>query len=158
MKICPKCKCLRADTDLAPEWQCPSCGIAYHKIAIIKAEEKEKDRKFSVNKKIFESQSKQLRSMQFKAYAIAAFCFALVYFSENIFVSVICSFVLSGVCIYIFFRVNEIGLYYVSAVRGYISKDESPNQFKLSLAGYFLMSIILAANGFLSMFGNGCCT
>ncbi len=28
---CPKCSYIRSQTDLAPDWQCPSCGIAYVK-------------------------------------------------------------------------------------------------------------------------------
>ncbi len=30
-KVCPKCRYERQSTDTAPEWQCPSCGIAYSK-------------------------------------------------------------------------------------------------------------------------------
>lgn len=30
-KECPKCSYLRTEADIAPEWQCPSCGIAYAK-------------------------------------------------------------------------------------------------------------------------------
>lgn len=29
--ICPNCGHRRTPTDIAPAWQCPSCGIAYHK-------------------------------------------------------------------------------------------------------------------------------
>lgn len=29
--VCPKCAYQRASTDTAPDWQCPSCGIAYAK-------------------------------------------------------------------------------------------------------------------------------
>ncbi len=31
-KICPKCNYVRKDSDEAPDWQCPSCGVAYHKV------------------------------------------------------------------------------------------------------------------------------
>jgi len=31
MQTCPKCQYQRQITDEAPEWQCPSCGIAYAK-------------------------------------------------------------------------------------------------------------------------------
>jgi TPR repeat protein len=31
MKICPKCAYQRKASDSAPDWQCPSCGIAYAK-------------------------------------------------------------------------------------------------------------------------------
>lgn len=31
--ICPKCQYKRAATDQCPEWQCPSCGVAYSKAA-----------------------------------------------------------------------------------------------------------------------------
>ena len=30
-KRCPRCRYERQSTDTAPEWQCPSCGIAYSK-------------------------------------------------------------------------------------------------------------------------------
>lgn len=30
--ICPKCSYARKDTDSAPEWQCPSCQVAYKKV------------------------------------------------------------------------------------------------------------------------------
>ena len=30
---CPKCRYSRRDTDTAPDWQCPSCGVAYSKAA-----------------------------------------------------------------------------------------------------------------------------
>jgi glutaredoxin len=30
-KRCPKCRYERQTTDTAPDWQCPSCGIAYSK-------------------------------------------------------------------------------------------------------------------------------
>jgi glutaredoxin len=30
-KRCPKCRYERQSTDTAPDWQCPSCGIAYSK-------------------------------------------------------------------------------------------------------------------------------
>lgn len=30
---CPKCHYVRQPGDTAPEWQCPSCGIAYHKFS-----------------------------------------------------------------------------------------------------------------------------
>ena len=29
--VCPKCRHVRTATDMAPAWQCPACGIAYHK-------------------------------------------------------------------------------------------------------------------------------
>lgn len=29
--VCPKCGHARSATDVAPAWQCPACGIAYHK-------------------------------------------------------------------------------------------------------------------------------
>ena len=28
---CPKCQYIRSPEDLVPDWQCPSCGIAYQK-------------------------------------------------------------------------------------------------------------------------------
>jgi hypothetical protein len=31
MQTCPKCGYVRKSTDIAPDWQCPSCGIAYAK-------------------------------------------------------------------------------------------------------------------------------
>ncbi|MEM0513937.1 hypothetical protein WCN91_00545 [Pseudoalteromonas sp. YIC-827] len=30
--ICPKCNYERKDTDINPEWECPSCGVAYAKV------------------------------------------------------------------------------------------------------------------------------
>lgn len=30
---CPKCGYTRAESDQAPEWQCPACGVAYAKAA-----------------------------------------------------------------------------------------------------------------------------
>ncbi|MDE2429431.1 MAG: glutaredoxin family protein [Burkholderiales bacterium] len=30
-KICPKCRYVRKETDTCPEWQCPSCQVAYVK-------------------------------------------------------------------------------------------------------------------------------
>jgi glutaredoxin len=30
-KRCPRCRYERQSTDTAPEWQCPSCGVAYSK-------------------------------------------------------------------------------------------------------------------------------
>ena len=32
---CPKCGYVRSAADTAPEWQCPSCGVAYAKVAAI---------------------------------------------------------------------------------------------------------------------------
>ena len=32
MRICPKCNYVRKETDEAPEWQCPSCQVAYDKV------------------------------------------------------------------------------------------------------------------------------
>lgn len=29
--LCPKCSYVRSDFEDVPEWQCPNCGIAYHK-------------------------------------------------------------------------------------------------------------------------------
>ena len=29
--ICPKCRTIRPDDILAPDWQCPACGVAYAK-------------------------------------------------------------------------------------------------------------------------------
>lgn len=31
--VCPKCSHQRSQADTAPAWQCPACGIAYHKYA-----------------------------------------------------------------------------------------------------------------------------
>jgi hypothetical protein len=31
---CPKCKYVRTAADQAPEWQCPSCGVAYLKVRV----------------------------------------------------------------------------------------------------------------------------
>jgi glutaredoxin len=33
MQVCPKCHYTRKPADTSPEWQCPSCGIAYAKFA-----------------------------------------------------------------------------------------------------------------------------
>ena len=30
--ICPKCRAVRPATTEAPDWQCPSCGVAYAKV------------------------------------------------------------------------------------------------------------------------------
>lgn len=35
--ICPKCQHARSPTAPAPAWQCPACGIAYHKYAAFQA-------------------------------------------------------------------------------------------------------------------------
>ncbi|MGE0483046.1 MAG: DUF6498-containing protein [Gammaproteobacteria bacterium] len=35
--ICPKCQHVRDVATAAPAWQCPACGIAYHKYAAFKA-------------------------------------------------------------------------------------------------------------------------
>lgn len=32
-KICPKCSYARKASDDCPDWQCPTCGVAYHKVA-----------------------------------------------------------------------------------------------------------------------------
>jgi len=32
-KTCPKCKYQRKPTDIAPDWECPSYGVAYNKVA-----------------------------------------------------------------------------------------------------------------------------
>jgi glutaredoxin len=31
-KRCPRCRYERKATDTAPDWQCPSCGVAYNKV------------------------------------------------------------------------------------------------------------------------------
>ena len=31
VRICPKCGHVRGETEVAPAWQCPACGIAYNK-------------------------------------------------------------------------------------------------------------------------------
>lgn len=31
LRICPKCSYVRKETDDCPEWQCPSCQVAYNK-------------------------------------------------------------------------------------------------------------------------------
>lgn len=31
-RICPKCNYARQASDIAPEWQCPSCQVAYRKV------------------------------------------------------------------------------------------------------------------------------
>lgn len=35
-RICPKCHYARKPTDDAPEWQCPSCQVAYNKAAEVR--------------------------------------------------------------------------------------------------------------------------
>jgi TPR repeat protein len=32
MIVCPKCNYRRTSADSAPDWQCPSCGVAYNKV------------------------------------------------------------------------------------------------------------------------------
>ena len=32
LRICPKCSYVRKETDEAPDWQCPSCQVAYNKV------------------------------------------------------------------------------------------------------------------------------
>lgn len=41
MTQCPKCAYVRRPIDEAPDWQCPSCGIAYHKYAAYKEKAKQ---------------------------------------------------------------------------------------------------------------------
>lgn len=38
--ICPKCRYKRSSKDSAPDWQCPSCGVAYSKITSTSATRK----------------------------------------------------------------------------------------------------------------------
>ena len=38
MQTCPKCGYARKPSDAAPDWQCPSCGIAYDKFGFVQAE------------------------------------------------------------------------------------------------------------------------
>lgn len=40
-KKCPKCGYVRQPTDDAPDWQCPSCGVAYVKVAGGQAKQRE---------------------------------------------------------------------------------------------------------------------
>ena len=34
-ETCPKCQYTRNDNELAPEWQCPNCQIAYNKFYLV---------------------------------------------------------------------------------------------------------------------------
>jgi len=36
---CPKCTYVRSAADQAPEWQCPSCGVAYLKVGVPESDE-----------------------------------------------------------------------------------------------------------------------
>jgi len=37
-KRCPKCRYERQPTDAAPDWQCPSCGVAYSKVETVSSQ------------------------------------------------------------------------------------------------------------------------
>ncbi len=41
VRVCPKCGYARSASETAPQWQCPACGIAYHKYAAYLASAKQ---------------------------------------------------------------------------------------------------------------------
>lgn len=40
LKKCPKCEYVRSETDTAPEYECPVCGVVYAKFVALKAAER----------------------------------------------------------------------------------------------------------------------
>lgn len=49
-RICPKCNYLRKETDSNPEWQCPSCQVAYNKVGGMSVSSTDRVRSTSVAK------------------------------------------------------------------------------------------------------------
>lgn len=61
---CPKCGYQRVETDSVPDWQCPSCGVAYNKVA-------------SSPYKVIDSDSRKRRS-SLPLVIVGVFCVSLL--------------------------------------------------------------------------------
>lgn len=68
MTTCIKCGYTRQETDTAPEWQCPSCEVAYVKaakaIALEQSKHSEEAHKIEVQERIAAEKAKQEKSTQ----------------------------------------------------------------------------------------------
>ena len=66
---CPKCRYIRSGNDGSPDWQCPSCGIAYTKYeALLNQDENDEfDNDLNKNRKVMEWEFMKYSTITFLA-------------------------------------------------------------------------------------------
>lgn len=87
---CPSCKYIRKVSDKTPDWQCPGCGVAYHKVTEkykteVMSKEKEEFQKLQ-KERARESHNRTLvnrtTSLMFTGYIAAALGFSTTCFVD----------------------------------------------------------------------------
>ena len=139
---CPKCNYERKESDTAPDWQCPNCGIAVAKYVKLM---EDNDQHLADLRQDFDKRKKVYRK-QYKAFfflvPIILFSFVAPKFDKIGFA--LFWFLLSAWTLYCAFIMQSTG-YFIAGTSRVISKEERPLGFKLNLAicifsaGYFIV-------------------
>lgn len=81
IKTCPKCGYERKASDSAPEWQCPSCGVAYAKVSDSVSSSTESINNNKSRKRAALNQSKRTGSEPVKLLLVAFVCLLVGYYA-----------------------------------------------------------------------------
>jgi len=117
---CPKCNYKRLESDQAPEWQCPSCGVAYNKV---KAKKSVKPQAQAIKKTLSHTE----KNDWFVYILIGIGIFLFTYFDS-----------LDGV---ISWNSNNTN------VNRYISLENQKNQYYFILAIHYFFSLLAFITG-----------
>lgn len=151
--ICPKCNYERKESDQAPVWQCPSCGIVYEKFNEIQKHIAKEQREL-----IDQSRDNYFRSKKIGRIEVAIAALAVLYLIIYLIFGGSINYGFWIILFGITFLVLTIGmLKYRIAVYypfGYVSSKQHPILFKIQVVSGISVSLLLFVLGFVTLFKN----
>lgn len=157
MNICPKCQYERKEVEHAPDWQCPSCGIAYDKIEKIKQRQKESDSKYHKDMVNWRRRVKIHKSGTWYILPVAVLFLLFSKSDVSVFTCGVWSIIFGFLVAFYAHKTNESDMTYGDS-GGYKTKEENPIVFNIELFLGILGSIFLITNGFFAFFNAGGCS
>jgi rubredoxin len=160
MNICPKCQYKRKEVEQSPDWQCPSCGIAYDKIEDIKQRQKESDSKYYKDMADQRRRVKIHNSGNWFIFPVVLLFLLFLLFNKSDISVLACgswSIIFGILAAVSTHKISESGMTF-DDVGDYKTKEEAPISFNIELFLGISGAIFLIVNGFFAFFNAGCCS
>lgn len=141
MRTCPKCNYERKEIESAPEWQCPSCGIAYIKF-------RTKDEITAIEREALNSKKHiPFIDLHMPTWLFMLFTCLTI---ETIFFSILC-FLSAFMVVLLLIQIHKTGETDGGPGWGMIRKDKNPILFNMCVLGGVATILIFIAMGALSI-------
>ena len=150
---CPKCGYERKESDVAPAWQCPNCGIAVEKYNQLM----EENDQHLIDYRRDAKRREEVRQKQYKAFyfLIPITFFGLIAQRWGNAAIALMFFLFGGWALYAAYIMQTTGYFFAKNDR-VISKDEEPIGFKLYILICILGAVYLIGLGIRCLLWDTC--